>query len=306
MEIKPDLSALIDEIKNDCSHGAGELALQAAGVIKTAAEQSQAGNITLFKEELKVTGEQLMSVRPAMAPVYNIVNRLLDIISNNTQADDIETLRQFAVSQAERSIQDLLQAINQVVRQASALIPQDDVIVTHSYSSTVMAVFIEASKTTSGLEVIMPMTGMGQLEVDTVNRLAAAGIKVTLIDVSLIAIGMNKCSKVMVGADRICADGALVNAAGTFPLAKMAHEAGKPFYVLCDTSKFDTRLKGDEVDLEDKIPTEMFLPGVLPPLIWSRRPTFDVTPFDLISGVVTENGVLNTQDIVPYLKRLLA
>ena len=81
MEIGPEIISLIDEIKNDKVHGASQLARQAVNVLKVAAERSQAASVAQFLGELREVGQKLMSARPAMAPIFNIVSRFLDTVS---------------------------------------------------------------------------------------------------------------------------------------------------------------------------------------------------------------------------------
>ena len=96
----------------------------------------------------------------------------------------------------------------------------------------------------------------------------------------------------MVGADRICADGEVINGTGTYPLALAGEKHEIPFYVLCETLKFDFSTSSDKVDLEEKDPSEVIEPGQLPPEVSIANPYFDITPLELVTGIVTENGVL--------------
>ena len=108
-------------------------------------------------------------------------------------------------------------------------------------------------------------------------------------------------NKVLVGADRVCVDGTVVNGIGTCQLALVAKSAGIRFYVLCDTLKFDPRLKGSEVDLEEREPSELVASGRLPSEVKVRNPYFDITPLGLITGIVTENGLLTREEVINYL-----
>jgi len=105
----------------------------------------------------------------------------------------------------------------------------------------------------------------------------------------------------MVGADRICADGKLVNGIGTYQLALATEKAGIPFYVLGETLKFDSRLKSDEVDLEEGETSELIEPDRLPAKVRVKNPHFDITPLELISGIVTENGLLTPSAVIEYI-----
>ncbi|HUT96682.1 MAG TPA: hypothetical protein VMW60_00995, partial [Dehalococcoidales bacterium] len=85
-----------------------------------------------------------------------------------------------------------------------------------------------------------------------------------------------------------------------------AKKAAVPFYVLCETLKFDHRMRSDKVDLEEKEPSEVIGKGKLPPQVDVKNPHFDITPLGLVTGVVTENGLLAPEGVSGYIKRLLS
>lgn len=304
MELKAEIVEAIDIIKRDTTHGASELARQAVGVIKRSAQVSSAPDASSFIAEIRTTEDQLMTVRPAMASIYNSVRALMDSLLVQDEDGTVEELRQRVIAEADRLIDESRKAVAQIAGHVSSIIEPDDVIMTLSYSSTVLEALQEAHRKKGNLGIILPLCGRGQIEVETAKKLAKAGIKVTLLEQCIMGVGTERCSRVIAGADRICRDGALVNAAGTFPLAKMACEAGKPFVALCETAKFDKRLNGCEAELEEKVSLDMFLPGILPPFNWKRTPTFDVTPLELITNVITERCVLTRAEVMPYIDGL--
>ena len=101
---------------------------------------------------------------------------------------------------------------------------------------------------------------------------------------------------VVVGADRIAANGDVANKIGTYPLALAAARAGVPFVVAAPESTVDAATStGDEIVIEERAAAEVGgWPGGPPPT-WSVRalnPAFDVTPADLVTAVVTESRVV--------------
>lgn len=133
----------------------------------------------------------------------------------------------------------------------------------------------------------------------TVYELANANIPATLICDSAAASLMkqHKVDLVIVGSDRIAANGSTANKIGTYSLALLANHHNIPFYVAAPLSTFDLSLtEGDEIPIEYRDPDEVrnvfnkypiTLPGIN---CWN--PAFDVTPPDLISGIITEEGIL--------------
>lgn len=133
----------------------------------------------------------------------------------------------------------------------------------------------------------------------TAWELAQVGIPVTLICDNMAASLMAKgeIDAVVVGADRIAANGDTANKIGTLSVAVAAHTFGVPFYVAAPTSTIDRALaSGDEIPIEERASSE-----VLDPLyagVDIYNPAFDVTPARFISGIITEKGVFAPADIV--------
>jgi eIF-2B alpha/beta/delta-like uncharacterized protein len=288
MEISPEIISLVDEIKNDKVHGASQLARQAVKVLRVTAERSQAGSVAQFLEELREVGERLMSARPAMAPIFNIASLFLDAVSG-ISGESLDVVKSLAVAKADELTKASLQATAQIAKYGSELIAGGDRIMTHSCSSTVVATLKEAFARDKRIEVIATRSGAGGTGQGIAQELGHHGLPVTLIDDTAMGLYVSSVNKAMVGADRVCADGNIVNGIGTYQLALVAERAGVPLYVLGETLKFDPRLKSSQVDLEEKEPS-----GV-------KSPCFDITPLQLVSGVVTENGLLTPEEVIHYL-----
>ena len=306
MDISPDIVSLIDSIRDNKTDGASELARQAAGVLKTAAERSQTTTTEEFILEQGEIGRRLTSTRPAMAPIYNIIGRVLNVIDRKTKTMELEGIKELIISRAEKAIDDSLKAVDQIARYGSRLVDDGDCIMTHSYSSTVSTALKAISGKHQDIEVIVTRSGPGRTGERTARELGDIGIELMFIDDTAVSVYLTAVNKVMVGADRICADGNIVNGAGTYQLALASERAGVPFYVLCETLKFDSRLKSDEVDLEEKEPDEVADPANLPPEVRVRNPYFDITPLELITSVITENGMFTAKKLAKIWRDTLS
>ncbi len=101
---------------------------------------------------------------------------------------------------------------------------------------------------------------------------------------------------VIVGADRIAANGDVANKIGTYPLAVLARHHGVPFYVAAPISTIDLGTQsGDRIPIEEREPAEVLAPGGIPlaePDTPVANPAFDVTPAELVTAIVTERGVV--------------
>jgi methylthioribose-1-phosphate isomerase len=132
----------------------------------------------------------------------------------------------------------------------------------------------------------------------TAWELAQAGVPHTLIaDVAAgFLMSRGEVDVVLVGADRIAANGDTANKVGTYPLAVLAARHGIPFFVCAPTTSVDLGTPdGSSIDIEERPADEVLLirgVPIAPPGTAVRNPSFDVTPAELISGIVTEEGVL--------------
>ena len=144
-------------------------------------------------------------------------------------------------------------------------------------------------------------------------RLTAWELQQDGIDVTLITDNMSghffqqgKFDAVVVGADRIAANGDTANKIGTYTVAVLAHAHGVPFYIAAPWSTIDVQCpSGAEIPIEErsaKEVTEMFGLRIAPEGVAVRHPAFDVTPARLISGIITERGVLRP----PYTESIAA
>jgi methylthioribose-1-phosphate isomerase len=131
----------------------------------------------------------------------------------------------------------------------------------------------------------------------TAFELMQAGIPVTLICDNMAATVMRqkKVDAVIVGADRIAANGDVANKVGTYGLALIAKSHGIPFFVAAPSSTLDlTRATGDEIPIEERSADEV-TKGMgrrtAPKGVVVYNPAFDVTPNELVSGIITEKGV---------------
>jgi methylthioribose-1-phosphate isomerase len=142
----------------------------------------------------------------------------------------------------------------------------------------------------------------------TAWELQQAGIPLTLITDSMAAYFMQQgaIDCIIVGADRIVANGDVANKIGTYGLAVLARAHGIPFYVAAPSSTIDLSLPdGTHIPIEQRNPAEVTsIAGVqIAPIgVVAAHPAFDVSPAHLISAIITERGVLYP----PYHESLLA
>lgn len=188
----------------------------------------------------------------------------------------------------------------------AALVPEHARILTHCNAGSLATVFFGTA-----LGVVYAAAEQGKVErvfADETRpvgqgarltswELSRAGVPVTVICDNMAAslMGKGMVDFVVVGADRITANGDVANKIGTYGVAVLAHHHSIPFYVAAPASTFDVSLPdGSAIPIEERDPSE-----VLPQPIDGvdvYNPAFDVTPAELISGIITEFGVFPPQD----------
>ena len=140
----------------------------------------------------------------------------------------------------------------------------------------------------------------------TAWELREAGIPLTLITDSMAAhfMGRGEVDCVIVGADRIVANGDVANKIGTYGLAVLARAHAIPFYVAAPTTTIDLSLKrGEEIPIEHRDPEEVTHLGdqpLAPEGVHAAYPAFDVTSHGLVTAIITERGIVEQ----PYEKEL--
>jgi len=184
-----------------------------------------------------------------------------------------------------------------LAEKGSKLIKKKCTIMTKCHSSDVMAVIKYAKKRGKQITVYALETEPKHQGILTAKELSKAGIKTVVIEDPACGHFMKQMDIVMVGADAIRKDG-IYNKIGTYPLALVAKKHKKPFYVIGNSFKLDKRKK---IKIEERPASEIYAGLKESKFLKVRNPAFDLTPYDLITRVVTEQGVMT----VGNLKRLL-
>lgn len=142
----------------------------------------------------------------------------------------------------------------------------------------------------------------------TAYELQQAGVDVTLITDSMAAsiMAQGLVDLVIVGTDRVAANGDFANKIGTFGLAIVARHFGIPFYVACPSSTLDLQTAtGREIVIEERRDdevTHLYGQRIAPENMKVRNPAFDVTPYELVTGFITERGIVKR----PFERNLAA
>lgn len=249
----PDILAAIHAIASDNSSGAAALTRKAAEVLART-DPSWFGAVAAG----------LAEAQPAMVSVSN----LIEYVRRGGRPQDFSKL--------------LEDAARRVVEIAGDLIADDAVVMTHSFSETVLDSLLCAHRRGRKFRVIATESRPLREGVELARRLHASGLSVALIVDAATARFMPETTLVLVGADSVDRDG-VVNKVGTTLLALAAHQHGIPMYVVCTSYKFRMENLGSP-------PESPKNSGEVESTVPALNYYFETTPMNLITGVISELG----------------
>lgn len=290
--IYPKVKQIAKDIKQMRIRGAGKIARATAEAIKIQAKSSQAKNSAEFLAEIKATAKLLLNTRPTAVSLPNAVRF---VTSNLSLALDLDELKKSVRDRSTQFINLSRQAVKRIGEIGARRIANGDTLLTHCNSACALSVIKTAFRQGKDLKVWVTESRPRKQGLISVKELNKAGIPTTLIVDSATRYFMKKIDKVVVGADSIAANGAVVNKIGTSQLALIAHEARVLFFVAAESYKFHPQtLVGELVEIEEREATEVANPKDFPG-IEIRNPAFDVTPPEYIDLIITEQGIIPPQ-----------
>ncbi|MFA5331378.1 MAG: S-methyl-5-thioribose-1-phosphate isomerase [Methanoregula sp.] len=309
-----EVDRLITAIKRLEIRGAPALGVAGGYGVALAAYSCTEPSFEAFSQQVNTDAHRIRESRPTAVNLSWGVDRVLARISGAT---DAESTRKAALSGAKVIATGDTRCCHAIGDYGADLLPDECTVLTHcnagalacSTWGTALGVIRSAVKAGKNVRVIAcetrPLFQGARL---TAWELARDGIDVTVITDSMAAHIMRtgKIDAVVVGADRITRD-AVFNKIGTYMHAVCARYHGIPFYVAAPLSTFDaTRMAGD-VTIEERGREEIAVIGnrtLIPQGVPVRNFAFDATPLELVSAIITENGVVRPPlDIKALLSR---
>ena len=298
---------MFDAIRNMIVRGAPAIGIAGAhGVVLAAMEiEKKTQDKTEFLTELQKHAEYLKSARPTAVNLMWAVDKQLELAKNSTKsiAEIVKDLKENGIKLENEDVE-----INKKIGDFGAeLVKKGATILTHCNAGalatvgygTALGVVRSAFAKDNTIQVFADETRPRlQGARITTFELITDGIPVTLITDGMSGYFMKKgmIDMVVVGADRIASNGDTANKIGTYNLAIAAKYHNIPFYVAAPLSTIDTSINfGDEIPIEERGHEEVtHINGksICAEGVKVINPGFDVTPNELISGIITEKGVL--------------
>ena len=281
------------------------------------AQAIAATDYSTFSRTVLVICEELGATRPTAVNLFWAIGRMRKKLES-LQGQAVSTIKQSLISESQAILEEDITLCKTMGRHGAGLIQDGETILTHCNAGslatagygTALGVIRAAWEQGKKIKVIAdetrPVLQGARL---TAWELMQDQIPVTLITDNMAGSLMKqgKIQLCVVGADRIAANGDVANKIGTYSVAVLAKAHNIPFYVAAPYSTIDLNTKtGDDIPIEQRNPSEVTtIHGshpVAPKDVAVYNPAFDVTPADLITGIITERGVFKPGELAAQFR----
>jgi ribose 1,5-bisphosphate isomerase len=261
----------------------------------------EGSDVEHFKDELNKAKDRLISTRPTAVSLRNAISIVMRGIGKE---NSIPELKKKVASSADNFIAKSESALEKIAEIGSKRIKDKDVLLTHCNSSAAVSTIIKAHADGKNIQVIATESRPKRQGYITVRELVKHGVPTTLIVDSAVRYVMPKVDLVVVGADTVASNGAVINKIGTSQIALCAHEARVPVMVCAETYKFSHEtMVGELVDIEERDVNEIVNPKEFPD-VKLFNPVFDATPPEYIDVIITEEGVISPHAAYEIIKSM--
>ncbi len=300
----PNYHDVAEAITDMVIRGAPAIGIAAGMGIALAAKKMETSDIASFKKEMEGVFTVFGKTRPTAVNLFWTINRMRGIVEAGNDSDG---LRRDLEAEAVRIFEEDVKINRQIGKNGSRFLEDGDVVMTHCNAGalatggygTALGVIRAAVEEGKHIEVYAcetrPYLQGARL---TAWELLKDDIRVTLITDNMAGYFMRAgvIKKIIVGADRVAANGDTANKIGTYTHSVLAREHGIPFYVAAPLSTLDPATPdGNAIPIEERgIDEVAYIAGiqVAPEGVFIKNPAFDVTPAANITAIITEKGVI--------------
>src|SRR5437868_2726906 len=305
-----------DVIRKMVVRGAPAIGVAAAMGIALGTRDAEGDHVSELRRNFDQICETLGETRPTAVNLFWAIERMRRKFEELSELP-VSQIKQALISEAQRMFVEDIAACEAMGRHGAALMPASGGVLTHCNAGAlatagygtalgVIRAAVEAGKKINVYaDETRPFLQGARL---TAWELVKDGIPTTVIsdNMSGAIMRQGKIGAVIVGADRIAANGDVANKIGTYTVAVLAKEHGIPFYVAAPISTVDLETPdGSKIPIEQRNPAEVtHIAGkaITPAGVQIENPAFDVTPAKLVTAIVTERGIARA----PYEQSLAA
>jgi methylthioribose-1-phosphate isomerase len=315
--IATDYQQVADVITTMVVRGAPAIGVSAAMGLALGAKTSRATTVAELSAEFETMCRTLAATRPTAVNLFWAIGRMKKVFGSQILkiGASVDSIRTALIAEAKRMYDEDIEACRTMGAHGASLLPQEGGVLTHCNAGalatcgygTALGVIRSAVEEGHAIHVYAdetrPFLQGARL---TAWELMHDGIPTTVLCDNMAAslMRLGKIQAVIVGADRIAANGDVANKIGTYGVAVLAKEHGIPFFVAAPWSTIDLKTPtGDSIPIEQRSAVEVTHHGgkqLTPDGVGIENPAFDVTPAKYVTAIITERGVLRA----PYEETL--
>jgi methylthioribose-1-phosphate isomerase len=302
-----DAREVAEAIRDMALRGAPLIGIAAAMGVAVESRRWVASSWEDFSLRLEGAIETLRSTRPTASNLFWALERMRGVLSDRSRKGKPKECSGALVAEALSIYEEDLATGQEMGRIGADLIKEGATVLTHcnagglatsGYGTALAPLYIAHERGVAFrvfADETRPLLQGARL---TAWELSGAGVDVTVIcdSASHLLLSRGIVDLVLVGADRITSSGDFANKIGTLGVARSAAAAGVPFYVVAPTSTIDFALeRGEDIPIEERDLSEITTFSgirITPPEVPAYNPAFDVTPADLVHGIITEKGLV--------------
>ncbi len=294
-----ELRALIEPIKEDLTSGAAELALRAITVFQTILTSAGETSAEKLRQLLRQVALGLVEAQPAMAPIFHLSNRVLIEIEDAGSLSQINARLYKVFTSIDRQ---MCESAEKVAEHVFHLIPPGELVFAYSFSSTVASALLNARQKGKFFRAVTTESRPALEGRKLASMLAEGGLEVIHTFDSALSLVLSECRAAFMGCDAVSNPG-VVNKVGSWTLGVACQELRVPLYALTGTEKLVTEERLFEFEDHERPGHE----------VWSDPPSavrvlnhqFELVPFTLLAGLVTEDGLMSAVEVKDRVDRLI-
>lgn len=299
-----DYMRLVEAIRSMEVRGAPLIGITAAYALALEAFHDKSTKPATAVTNLKRAGEELRAARPTGQNLFWAIDRIVRAAEGASKRG--KDVRSTVTEEALRMGKEDLESNQKIGKFGAALLKDGDSVMTICNAGglatvgygTALGVVRAAVEEGKKIRVIVPET-RPRLQGSrlTAWELMQDGIPVTLIPDTAVGYMLQRkmVDRIVIGADRILADGTVFNKIGSYSMGVVAKVKSVPFYVAAPLSTFDMKSEASSVKIEERSTEEVLRIGeemIAPEDVDVLNPAFDMVPANLVSGLITERGVI--------------
>ena len=318
VQICRDYQAVALAIRELKVRGAPAIGVTAALGVALGAQTLKAADYNKFAQEVATICDHFAATRPTARNLFWALERMKAKLAE-WRGTSVPEMKRLLIEEAQCILDEDIAMNKAIGRHGAPVIKDQQTVLTHCNAGAlatagygtalgvVRAAWEQGKKIRVVADETRPVLQGARL---TVWELMQDGIPVTLITDNMAGALMRqgRIHLCIVGADRIAANGDVANKIGTYSIAVLAKAHGLPFYVAAPRSTFDlSMVSGDQIPIEQRDAQEVTSvfgsPPIAPAGAEVLNPAFDVTPADLITGIITEKGIFKPNELADFFLR---